>query len=119
MQPGGGVCYSIELAWGQIRRLYLKQFRGEYVARMAELRQGDAAGAPHEILDPRDLKYCSNQCTAHWAPQDDPFRWRSNLPFARWGLAELLRDAAGYWSSVPLGDSCSSMDAPNLSLIHI
>lgn len=89
MQPGGGVCYSIELAWGQIRRLYLKQFRGEYVARMAELRQGDVAGAPHEILDPRDLKYCSNQCTAHWAPQDDPFRWRSNLPFARWGLAEL------------------------------
>ena len=56
---------------------------------MAQLRQGDVAGAPHPILDPRDLKYCSNQCTAHWAPQDDPFRWRGNLPFARWGLTEL------------------------------
>jgi phosphatidylserine decarboxylase len=56
---------------------------------MAELRRGDVAGAPHEILDPRDLKYCSNQCTAHWLPEDDPFRWRSNLPFTRWGLAEL------------------------------
>jgi phosphatidylserine decarboxylase len=89
VQPGGGVCYSIELAWGQVRRWYLKTFRRDYVATMAELRRGDASGAPHEILDPRDLKYCSNLCTAHWAPEDDPFRWRSNLPFARWGLAEL------------------------------
>jgi phosphatidylserine decarboxylase len=56
---------------------------------MAALRRGDAAGAPHEILDPRDLKYCSNQCTAHWAPEDDPFRWRDRLPVTRWGLAEL------------------------------
>jgi phosphatidylserine decarboxylase len=89
VQPGGGVCYSIELAWGQVRRWYLKSFRRDYVATMSELRRGDASGAPHEILDPRDLKYCSNLCTAHWAPEDDPFRWRSNLPFARWGLAEL------------------------------
>jgi phosphatidylserine decarboxylase len=35
------------------------------------------------------LKYCANQCTANWADQDDPFRWRERLPFARWGLAEL------------------------------
>jgi phosphatidylserine decarboxylase len=56
---------------------------------MAAQRRGDTTGAPHEILDPRDLKYCSNQCTAHWAPQDDPFQWRERLPFARWGLAEL------------------------------
>lgn len=56
---------------------------------MASLRRGDTTGAPHEILDPRDLKYCSNQCTAHWLPHDDPFRWRERIPFARWGLAEL------------------------------
>lgn len=56
---------------------------------MAERRQGDAIGAPHEVLDPRDLKYCRNQCTADWAPEDDPFRWRDWLPFTRWGLAEL------------------------------
>ena len=50
---------------------------------------GDAAGAPHEILDPRDLKYCRNRCPCYWDPADDPFRWRGRLPFARWGLAEL------------------------------
>jgi phosphatidylserine decarboxylase len=89
VQPGGGKCYSIELAWSRLRRAYLKLFRRGYVRRMAELRRGDPTGAPHEILDPRDLKYCSNLCTAHWAPEDDPFRWRDRLPFARWGLAEL------------------------------
>ncbi|MCG8449326.1 MAG: phosphatidylserine decarboxylase family protein [Pirellulales bacterium] len=89
VQPGGGKCYQIELAWGRLRRWYLKKFRPGYVQRMAELRRGDPAGAPHEILDPRDLKYCYNRCTAHWAPEDDPFTWRERLPFARWGLAEL------------------------------
>ncbi|NOZ40845.1 MAG: phosphatidylserine decarboxylase family protein [Planctomycetes bacterium] len=90
VQPGGGKCYEIELAWGRLRRWYLKTFRRGYVERMAALRQGDVAGAPQEILDPRDLKYCCNLCTAHWEPEDDPFRWRESLPFARWGLAELL-----------------------------
>jgi phosphatidylserine decarboxylase len=89
VQPGGGKCYSIELAWGRLRRWYLKRFRSGYVARMADLRRGETAGAPHEVLDPRDLKYCANQCTAHWAEEDDPFRWRERIPFARWGLAEL------------------------------
>lgn len=89
VQPGGGKCYQIELAWGRWRRWYLKRFRPGYVQRMAQLRQGDTAGAPHEILDPRDLKYCRNQCTAYWPAADDPFAWRDQLPFARWGLAEL------------------------------
>jgi phosphatidylserine decarboxylase len=89
VQPGGGRCYDIELAWGRLRRAYLKLFRASYVRRMAERRLGDTAGAPHEILDPRDLKFCSNQCTAHWLAEDDPFRWRDNLPIVRWGLAEL------------------------------
>lgn len=89
VQPGGGFCYQVELIWGYCRRKYLRTFRSGYLQRMAELRLGDASGAPHEILDPRDLKYCCNQCTAHWASEDDPFRWRETLPFARWGLAEL------------------------------
>ncbi len=89
VQPGGGKCYQIELAWGRWRRWYLKTFRGGYVRQMAQRRLGDVAGAPHEILDPRDLKYCCNLCTAHWAPADNPFLWREHLPFARWGLAEL------------------------------
>ncbi len=46
VQPGGGECYSIELAWGRLRRAYLKRFRQGYVTRMAELRQGDVTGAP-------------------------------------------------------------------------
>jgi phosphatidylserine decarboxylase len=89
VQPGGGVCYQFELAWGRLRRWCLKRFRPGYVRRMAELRRGDPAGAPHEILDPRDLKYCRNLCTCYWEPQHDPFRWRERIPFARWGLAEL------------------------------
>ncbi len=89
VQPGGGWVYRLELAWGRWRRWYLKHFRPGYVRRMAQLRQGSPEGAPHEILDPRDLKYVSNLCTCSWAPQDDPFRWREKLPLARWGLAEV------------------------------
>ena len=89
VQPGGGFCYSVELAWGRLRRWYLTRFRSAYVRRMAECRRGDVAGAPHEVLDPRDLKFCRNQCTASWDAADDPFRWRERIPFARWGLAEL------------------------------
>ena len=73
VQPGGGICYRIELAWGRWRRWWLRHFRPNYVRRMAELRQGDCRGAPWEILDPRDLKYCRNLCSCHWAPDDDPF----------------------------------------------
>jgi phosphatidylserine decarboxylase len=89
VQPGGGFCYRLELAWGEWRRWYLRTFRRRYVERMAELRRGSTAGAPHEILDPRDLKYCRNVCQCDWDPAYDRFRWRERLPFARWGLAEL------------------------------
>src|SRR3990172_6465003 len=86
---GGGFCYRAELAWGRWRRWYLRTFRGGYVRRMADLRRGPTTGAPHEILDPRDLKYCRNRCACDWHQRDDPFAWRERLPFARWGLAEL------------------------------
>jgi phosphatidylserine decarboxylase len=89
VQPGGGVCYRLELAWGRMRRWRLRTFRRKYVERMARLRRGTADGAPHEILDPRDLKYCRNQCDCDWDKVDDPFTWRERVPFARWGLAEL------------------------------
>jgi len=56
---------------------------------MRRLRRGDPSGLPHEILDSRDLKFLRNQTDCHWAPDDDPFRWRERIPFARWGLAEL------------------------------
>lgn len=89
VQPGGGVCYGVELAWGRLRRWWLKRLRPSYVRRMAALRRGSCEGAPHEILDPRDLKYCRNQCDCRWDHGHDPFRWRGKLLLARWGLAEL------------------------------
>ena len=90
VQPGGGICYRIELAWGRWRRWRLTHFRSEYVEKMAQRRQGDCLGAPHEILDPRDLKYCRNSCDCSWSAADDPFRWRRSIPLAPWGAAELF-----------------------------
>jgi len=89
VQPGGGFCFAVENAWGGWRRWVLRTFRPGYVRRMAELRQGNDAGAPHSILDPRDLKYCRNLCTARWAPEHDRFTWRGEVGIARWGWAEL------------------------------
>lgn len=89
VQPGGGLGMTVELLWGRLRRGYLRWARPGYVRRMAALRRGSDAGAPHAILDPRDLKYCRNQVACSWAPADDPFQWRERLPLARWGLAEL------------------------------
>lgn len=96
IQPGGGACMRIELAWGHLRRAYLKIFRRGYLRRMAELRQGEYNACPHEVLDPRDLKYYQNQGGYWWRREDDPFRWRDRLPFARWGLGELLLLAGGF-----------------------
>lgn len=116
IQPGGGACYRLELAWGRLRRWYLQTFRRAYLARMAALRQGDPTGCPHPVLDPRDLKYHRNRCTCGWSASDDPFAWRDRIPFARWGLAELLLMglpllaitlALGYWltpwAAIPTG----------------
>ena len=90
IQPGGGVICRLELAWGRWRRFWLKTFRPGYVRRMAALRKGEFNGCPHEVLDPRDLKYFRNQGGYYWEPKDDPFQWRDRIPFARVGLAELL-----------------------------
>jgi len=91
IQPGGGVIIHLEQFWGRLRRLYLKTFRRGYVKRMQELRQGEKNPCPHDVLDPRDLKFHQNQPGGYfWNPEDDPFRWRDNLPFARVGLAELI-----------------------------
>ncbi len=90
IQPGGGIIIRLEMAWGYWRRWWLKTFRKGYVERMRACRKGDVNGCPHEVLDPRDLKYYSNQPNYWWDPEDDPFRYRDNLPFARVGLAELI-----------------------------
>jgi phosphatidylserine decarboxylase len=80
----------LELAWGSVRRRYLKTLRRGYVAGMQALRRGDRNVCPHEVLDPRDVKFYRNLGGYYWEPQDDPFAGRDRLPFARVGLCELF-----------------------------
>jgi phosphatidylserine decarboxylase len=100
IQPGGGFCMRLELAWGHLRRGYLKFFWPKYVAEMLAKRRGSDPykKCPHEVLDPRDLKFHRNQETFFWEPSDDPFRWRDRLPFARVGLCELLLISGCFFS---------------------
>jgi phosphatidylserine decarboxylase len=90
VQPGGGWCMNVELAWGRLRRGCLRRLRPGYVRRMLAKRQGECAHCPHDIIDPRDLKFCRNVCGYWFRPEDDRFRWRGRLGFARAGLAELM-----------------------------
>src|SRR5262245_4860837 len=89
-QPGGGWCMRLELAWDRLRRAALRRFRPGYVRRMAGLRQGQCPDCPHDIIDPRDLKFSRNVCGYWFHPEDDPFRWRGRLRLARAGLAEVV-----------------------------
>jgi phosphatidylserine decarboxylase len=54
------------------------------------LRQGACAECPHDIIDPRDLKYVRNVCGYWFRPEDDVFAYRERLGFARYGFAELI-----------------------------
>lgn len=90
VQPGGGTIMRLELLWGQVRRWYLRKFRSRYVARMQGLRKGECPDCPHNILDPRDLKYFRNVCGFSFPPQADRFSWRGRLGVARVGLAEIV-----------------------------
>ncbi len=89
----------LELAWGYVRRWYLKTFRPRYVARMRELRRGDRNCCPFEVLDPRDIKFYRNLGGHDWAPQDDPFAWRERLGFARVGLTELWLISGAFFAA--------------------
>lgn len=99
IQPGGGIVIGIEQFWGKIRRAYLSTFRSGYVRRMEACRQGSHNPCPHPVLDPRDLKFYRNQGGFFWKPEDDPFTWRSRLPFARDGLAELFLMGGGWFAA--------------------
>jgi phosphatidylserine decarboxylase len=90
VQPGGGRCLQIELAWGRLRRAWLRRWRPGYVRRMLALRQGACPDCRHDIIDPRDLKPWRNVCGYWFRPEDDPFRWRDHLGLARAGLAEVV-----------------------------
>jgi phosphatidylserine decarboxylase len=90
VQPGGGFCMRLELAWGRVRRAWLRCCRPGYVRRLAEKRQGCCDNCPHDIIDPRDLKFCRNVCGYWFRPEDDRFAWRGRLGLARAGLAEVI-----------------------------
>lgn len=90
MQPGGGICKRLELAWGYLRRAYLRLCRSGYVRHMAEKRQGECPNCPHKIIDSRDLKYVRNVCGFWFRREDDAFLWRDGLGLARYGLAEFV-----------------------------
>src|SRR5262249_60952860 len=89
-QPGGGFCMRLELAWGRLRRALLRRFRPGYVSAMRARRQGQCENCPHDIIDPRDLKFYRNVCGYWFRDEDDPFRWRGRLRLARAGLAEVV-----------------------------
>jgi phosphatidylserine decarboxylase len=81
---------AIELAWGRLRRALQRRLRPGYVRAMQARLQGDCPACPHDVIDPRDLKYVRNICGYRFRPEDDSFRWRDRLGFARYGLAELI-----------------------------
>jgi phosphatidylserine decarboxylase len=90
IQPGGGLCLSLERAWGSLRRSLLRRFFPGYVQRMTSLRQGECPGCKHDIIDSRDLELVRNVCGYWFRPEDDRFDWRSRIGLARAGLAEVL-----------------------------
>src|SRR5262245_3786212 len=89
-QPGGGWAVWLELAWGRLRRRWLRLARPGHVARMRAARRGDCPGCPHDVIDDRDLKFFRNVCGYHFAPAGAPPRWLDCLPLARMGRCEVL-----------------------------
>ena len=90
VQPGGGFCVGLEEAWARARRAWLRTFRPAHVRAMQAKRQGHCPGCPHDVIDPRDLKYVRNVCGYWFRPEDDPYRYRDHLGVTRYGMAEVL-----------------------------
>jgi phosphatidylserine decarboxylase len=91
VQPGGaGVFVRCELAWGRIRRAFLRRVRPGHVERWRQLRQGECPDCPHDVIDPRDLKFTRTVCGYWFRPEDDTYAYRERLGFARYGFAELV-----------------------------
>jgi phosphatidylserine decarboxylase len=82
IQPGGGFYFRIEAGWGRLRRAWLRLARAGYVR--------ECPGCAHDIIDMRDLKLWANVCGYSFAAEDDAFKWRDRIPFARAGLAEVV-----------------------------
>ncbi len=106
VQPGGGFCMRLELAWGRLRRGYLRRFWPGYVRRMLEKRQGSCERYADDVIDARDLKYIRNRCGFWFRPEDDPFAWRGRLGLARYGLAEVVVFTLAF---LVLGGACAAL----------
>src|SRR4051794_6009805 len=88
VQPGGhGLFVRCELAWGRLRRAFLRRFRPGHVARCFALRRGSCPDCPHDVIAPRDLKFTRTVCGYWFRPEDDVSARREHLGFARWGYA--------------------------------
>jgi phosphatidylserine decarboxylase len=106
VQPGGGFCFSLERAWGQMRRMWLRSYRPAYVRIMELKRQGSCPDCVHDTVDPRDLKYMRNVCGYSWKAEDDPFAWRGRFGFARHGLCEIVVFTLGF---LVVGNLCAAL----------
>src|ERR1043165_4076264 len=90
VQPGGGTCMAIELAWARFRKFWLRRLCPGYVRDMQAKRLGDCPNCPHDIIDSRDLKYTRNICGYSFRPEDDRYAYRNRLGCPRHGFAEML-----------------------------
>jgi len=81
---------SLELAWGRLRRAWLRRLFPGYVRRMAAQRHGNCPGCSHDAVDARDLKFYRNVCGCQFRDQDDPCRRLPGIPLARAGLGEVV-----------------------------
>jgi len=81
---------NLELAWGRLRRRYLRRFRPSYVQQMLEKRAGRCDNCPHDIIDQRDLKFFRNVCGYRFPDEVDLFRKPSRTRLARAGRAEVV-----------------------------
>ncbi len=89
VQPGGGTCMAIELAWARFRKWWLRKLCPGYVQAMQAKRIGACPNCPHDIIDARDLKFTRNVCGYSFRPEDDAYAYRNRLGFARHGFAEM------------------------------
>lgn len=96
VQPGGGTCMAIELAWARFRKFLLRKLCPGYVQAMQAKRVGDCPNCPHDIIDSRDLKYTRNVCGYSFKTEDDPYAYRNHLGFARHGFAEMVLFTLAY-----------------------
>ncbi|MCS7166387.1 MAG: phosphatidylserine decarboxylase [Gemmatales bacterium] len=92
VQPGGGWCMALELAWARWRRTWLRWFRPGYVARMQDRRLGACPNCCHDVVDARDLKYFRNVCGFRFG-EEDRYTRPDRFGLAPLGHAEVLVSA--------------------------